>query len=91
MKSSIRACHVVHLIGFLYSDYPLMKVLLYRDVDNYLELGGQFFLIHKLLIFINICAFSVQTQSWPWQLVQYCIGLLSLFVPVPPALTLPTN
>ena len=45
-----------------------------RGVDNFLELGG---LTYKLLIIhIKICAFSVQTQSWPWQLVQYCIGSL---------------
>ena len=32
MTSSIRACHVVHLIGgVLYLDCPLMEVLLYTE------------------------------------------------------------
>ena len=32
LKSSICACHVVHLIGgVLYSDCPLIEILLYND------------------------------------------------------------
>ena len=35
MKSSIRACHVLHLIeGVLYLEWPLMEILLYTATGN---------------------------------------------------------
>ena len=58
MKSPIQSCHVVHLIGVLCSDCPLMEVLLYVCVSTVGILCMSVCLQWVYLLCICVCVYS---------------------------------